>query len=75
MASWKINFLDALFLPYEADVIKRIPISSCLPADKLIWAKASNGKFSVKSAYGVVMQLSKSVHHGASSDSNQLRLF
>ena len=75
MASWKINVLDALFFSYKADVIKGILISSRLPVDKLIWAKASNGKFSVKSAYGVAMRHSKSVDQGASSDQSHLRLF
>ena len=57
-ASWKAQVLDALFLPYEAEVIKGIPLSSRLPADKLIWAETPNGKFNVKSAYGVAMRLS-----------------
>ena len=75
MASWKINVLDALFFPYEVDVIKGIPISSRLPTDKLIWVEAPNGKFSVKSTYGVAMRLSKSVDQGVSSDQSHLHLF
>ena len=33
-ASWKVNAVDALFLPHEAEAIKAIPISSHLPEDK-----------------------------------------
>ena len=75
LASWKVNILDALFVPYEADVIKGILISSRLPVDKLIWAKTLNGKFSVKIDYGVAMRLSKHVDQGASSDQSQMRRF
>ena len=50
---WKKNVIDALFMPFEVEVIKGIPLSSCLPPDKLIWVETPNGKFSVTSAYGV----------------------
>ena len=50
---WKKNVIDALFMPFEVEVIKGIPLSSCLPPDKLIWVETPNGKFSVRSAYGV----------------------
>ena len=33
---WKIQVIDALFLPHEADTIKGIPLSNHLPPDKLI---------------------------------------
>ena len=56
-------------------MIKGIPISSRLLADKLIWVEASNGKFSVRSAYGVAMQLSKSANLGESSDNSKLCQF
>ena len=74
-ASWKVHVLDALFLPYEAKVIKGIPISSHLPADKLIWAETPNGKFNVKSAYGVTMRLSEHAVQGACPDQGQQRRF
>ena len=35
-ASWKSNVIDALFLPYEAEIIKSIALSVRLPEDKLI---------------------------------------
>ena len=37
-ACWKTEVVDALFLPHEAKEIKKIPLSSCLPADRQIWA-------------------------------------
>ncbi|XP_050240921.1 uncharacterized protein LOC126689786 [Quercus robur] len=63
-ARWKVNVLDALFFPYEADVIKGIPISSSLPPDKMIWAATPNGKFSVKSAYSIAMRQANRVDQG-----------
>ena len=74
-ASWKVHVLDALVFPYEAKVIKGIPISSHLSTDKLIWAETPNGKFSVKSAYEVAMRLSKHADQGASLDQSQMRWF
>ena len=75
ITTWKKNVIDALFMPFEAELIKGIPISSRLPPDKIIWAEAPNGKFSVKSAYGVAVRLSKFGKHGASSDNSKMRLF
>ena len=74
-ASWKLDVLDALFFPHEADVIKGILISSRLPADKLIWAEEPNGKFGIKSAYRLAIRLSKSADQGTSSERSHLRLF
>lgn len=74
-ASWKSSILDALFLPHKAKLIKVIPLSSHLPADRLIWAEASNGKFSVKSAYNVALRLSNDGKQCVSSDNSPVRLF
>ncbi|KAL0011877.1 hypothetical protein SO802_006985, partial [Lithocarpus litseifolius] len=72
---WKKNIIDALFMPFEAELIKGIPISSRLPPDKLIWAETPNGKFNVRSAYDVAMRLSKPEDKGASSDNSKMRFF
>ena len=74
-ASWKSDILDALFLPHEAEMIKGIPLSSRLFADKLIWVEASNDKFSVKSAYALATRLAVNANQGTSSDRSQVLLF
>ena len=74
-ASWKFDILDALFHPHEAEMIKGILLSSHLLADKLIWAEASNGEFSVKSAYALEMRLAVDANQGTSSDRSQVLLF
>lgn len=47
---WKINVVRALFLPFEADTILKIPLSHNMPEDKLIWIGNKRGVFIVKSA-------------------------
>ena len=43
--------IDNLFIPHEAELIKSIPLSATLPADKMVWAETANGNFTVRSAY------------------------
>ena len=74
-ASWKVDAVDALFLPHESEAIKAIPISSHLPEDKQIWAWSTNGAFSVKNANGVASQISLALSTVSSSDGSQERSF
>ena len=69
-ARWRFEVLDAVFPPYEANIIRCIPISSRLPADKLIWAESLNGQFSMRSAYAVAVRLSCPISHGATLDNS-----
>ncbi|KAL0013414.1 hypothetical protein SO802_000483 [Lithocarpus litseifolius] len=54
---WKINAIRALFLPFDADTILKIPLSHNLPKDKLIWFRNKRGEFIVKSAYFIATKL------------------
>lgn len=54
---WKIEAVRALFLPFEADMILKIPLSHNLPEDKLIWIGSKRGEFTIKSAYFVATKL------------------
>ncbi|XP_030957688.1 uncharacterized protein LOC115979768 [Quercus lobata] len=54
---WKTEVFCALFLPFEADMILKIPLSYNLPEDKLIWMGNKKGDFIVKSAYFVAIKL------------------
>ena len=74
-ATWKTEVLNVLFLPYEADLISRIPLSSRMPADRQIWALTSNGMFSVRSAYYGALQLYKAEPGGTCSDDSSNRRF
>ena len=72
---WKMQVIDALFLPHEANIIKSIPLSALLLLDKIIWAATTNGSFSVYSAYRLAMENTRSDNAGSSSDSSGLRHF
>ena len=36
IARWKTKVIDNLFIPHEAELIKSIPLSATLPADKMV---------------------------------------
>lgn len=74
-ASWKSAIVDALFLPHEAQTIRSMPLSTQLPADKLIWTETQNGIFSVQSAYSLAVKIGQSATHGVSSNNSQMRRF
>ena len=54
---WKRGVVCALFLPFEADTILKIPLCYNLPEDKLIWIGNKRGDFTVKSAYFVAIKI------------------
>ena len=73
--SWNLVVIDALFYPYETDVIKSLPLSSWLPQDKPIWVVSPNGSFSVRSTYTLAVKCSHLANIGASSDNSQVQCF
>ena len=73
LCCWKLGLLDSLFLPFEVDVIRAIPLCSRLPNDKLIWAKTQNGSFMVRNAYKVAMKLFDGSVGGLSSEDGQFK--
>ena len=75
VAAWKTQIIDAIFLPHEAELIKSIPLSSCLPEDTIVWAATPNGLFTVRSAYRLEMEESRSSNRASSSDPSKTRRF
>ena len=75
VAAWKTQIIDAIFLPHEAELIKSIPLSSCLPEDTIVWAATPNGLFTVRSAYRLAMEESRSSNRASSSDPSKTRRF
>ena len=71
----KNGFTQTSFLPFEVENIGGIPLSIRLPKDKQIWAKMSNGYFSVRSAYKIALELDKHDDRGSISDESHLRSF
>ena len=54
---WRVDMIRATFLPFEANLILRIPLSHNLPEEKIIWIRNSRGDFTVKSAYHIAHNL------------------
>ena len=75
IARWKSEVIDNLFIPQQAELIKSIPLSATLPADKIVWAETTNGNFTVRSAYKLAASLFKSKTCGTTSDGSLLRKF
>jgi hypothetical protein len=48
---WKRELIKEVFMPEEAHVIENIPLSPCLPLDRLIWKETKDGQFTVRNAY------------------------
>lgn len=74
-AKWKTEVIDSLFIAHEAKLIKSIPLSATLSADKIVWVETTNENFTVKSAYKLAVSLFKSTNCGTTSDSSLLRMF
>nr|XP_023892926.1 uncharacterized protein LOC112004916 [Quercus suber] len=54
--SWKADVLDENLLSFEADMIKKIPLSHTDQADTLTWPFTPNGEYTVKSGYTFLQQ-------------------
>ena len=53
---WIEDVVDNTFLPHEVALIKAIPLSLEDCEDKLFWSRSSNGVYSVKSGYKLIME-------------------
>ncbi|KAK9984532.1 hypothetical protein SO802_034057 [Lithocarpus litseifolius] len=66
---WDPGCLAACFLPWEAEMVARIPLCEDWDEDILIWPLTSDGEYSVSSAYGM-LALAKNSSMPCSSSSN-----
>ena len=53
---WIEEVVDNTFLPHEVALIKAIPLSLEDCEDKLFWSRSSNGVYSVKSGYKLIIE-------------------
>ena len=56
-------------------MIQGIALSSRMRKDRQVWASTANGYFSVKSAYNLVVEMSKGFAYGEASDGSNFRKF
>ena len=49
--AWDYERIDHLFLPFEAEKIKEIPLCIMDQTDCLIWPRNKDGSYSVKTRY------------------------
>ena len=64
---WNEELIDQCFYPWEAEIIKGIPISKYAAVDALIWPLSSNREYTVRSAYKLLARLQR---QGQVSSSN-----
>ena len=49
--SWNEGMIDGIFIPQEAELIKRIPLSRFEANDSIFWPLSPNGQYSCKLGY------------------------
>ena len=54
---WKVNTIQALFLPFEANSLLKIPLSYNMSDNKLICVENKRGSFTVKNAYYIAAKI------------------
>ncbi|KAK7845966.1 hypothetical protein CFP56_008599 [Quercus suber] len=64
---WDPGLVDEVFLPWEAELIKRIPVSEGWVEDLLIWPLTPTGDYSVQSAYRMLEINARRLSPGTSS--------
>ena len=67
--TWNMHRLREFFLDFEAEVISSIPICPNLPNDRMVWHYTKSGKYSVKSAYHLILDQGMDV--GSSSNNGR----
>ena len=53
---WRTKIIDGMFLPFEVNVIKAIPLSLVDTPNWIYWSKNRNGVYFVKSEYKLIME-------------------
>ena len=65
---WRTDLVRQVFLQPDVQSILSIPLSSCLPRGRLVWAYTPKGKFTVRSVYKI--SLDKAMNSGVGEPSN-----
>ena len=60
--AWCIKLVRRVFSLANVHSILSIPLSICIPQDRLVWAYTPNGQFRVSSAYKVWRESQMMIH-------------
>ena len=71
---WNLAVVKHLFNHVEADLVKSIPLSQRLQANRVVWGGTRNGKFSVSSAYHSIRAMENSNKEECSDASEMKKL-
>ena len=64
---WDTALLDKLFIPYDAEAIKNIPLCNRAPPDQFYWPGTANGLYTVKSGYQTLLHNENNLLPGSST--------
>lgn len=56
-AAWNTPLINRIFFPSEAQLISSLALSSISKADKLVWGREKNGRYTVRSGYRLLCEL------------------
>ena len=62
-AGWNNQLVDAMFLPFEAQRIKGIPICVISQEDYVSWPNCRTRSYSIRSGYQLLCEARQQVHH------------
>jgi ribonuclease HI len=59
---WNQNLINKLFLPFEVDQIRNIPLTNIEQLDELIWNGTQDGHYSVRSGYHSIIDWKETIN-------------
>ena len=74
-ASWKDHLVDAMFLPFEAQRIKSIPICVTSQEQSVVWPKCRTISYSVRSGYQLLCEAEVTCAPSGSTDEGVKRFW
>jgi hypothetical protein len=64
---WNSSLIDRIFIPFERDLIKQLPIIQDSIEDYLMWPHTPEGGYTVKSGYNILKHWQDSLHTGSTN--------
>lgn len=65
---WNAEMVDGIFIPGEAELVKKIPIARIAIEDSLFWPFSANGHYNCKSGYRFLKELDADTDEDAQPD-------